>query len=534
MRGTMDLHTPNDTPDWTLISSKDANAWQRLALATRGVITPANIVSVMGLLLVTWGADDLRGNAWVFGLSLIAMGRLADLADGLVANYTKTKSRFGEAVDATCDKLAIGIIVIAALVAHVIPVWFLAVILAYNIYLTFFGLMKGRKYHLHASRYAKLAIFASWLALLGMVIYVERPSTLMFILVAIMSFAYGVLAVFALYTYHRDLYKATSERQALTKWPHELTDIVSIANKRASHYERATRLLNSLSTQLKLRPVEIDVVEHEQVLQKFLREHAKKHTILITIAGGDGTVSSVVNTLMRLQPQFPHNRYYILPLWGGNANDLAYMLNGLSNATSSKRLLSESSTASIPLIQVEISNSGTEARTTFACCYASFGASAYAARRLDMYRFSTHKLLRWLPPFLVLRELIFVLRAVAEAPLYLIEIEREEKTFYEHTIINGSRIAKVDRIPISLAQPEFFHALVTRKEPSIIISLIRVMLGKPDVVYANRTKLQFKTKTPVDAQIDGEVLQLSANTHVSAKIVSNELRFISTKLRTTT
>lgn len=531
MRVIMELHTPNENPDWTRVAHDQANVWQRLALATRGVITPGNLLSVAGVVIVAWGALLLGGDSWILGLLLVGLGRLADIADGVAASYTQTKSRLGEAVDTTCDKLTVAIIVFVAFADHIVQPWFLAVIAAYNLYLICFAVLKGRRYRLHPSRYAKLAMFTSWLAILCMVIDAKRPLTSLSLAATLLAALYTLLAVLALYTYHRDLTAAVQERRALTEWPGEVTDLICVVNQRASNFTKAHHILTTLSKEMGLKAQELDIAAHETVLAEYLKKHPKNRVVLMTIAGGDGSVSAVVNTMQRLQSEYPANQYFILPLWGGNANDLSFMLNGLRSGTSVKRLLTESSAVPIPLIRISLQESKKQERVTYACCYASFGASAYAARQLDMYRFSTNKLISWLPPFLILRELIFVLKAIVEAPLYLIEIEREEKTFYEHTIINGSRIAKVNRVPITLDQPEFFHALVTRKEPSVIISLARILLGKPDTVYANRTELQFTTKTRVDAQIDGEVLSFPAHTRIAAEIVQPELRFISTKLR---
>lgn len=526
----MNLHTPQDNPDWEQAASGGAAIWQQLALVTRGIITPGNILSILGLAAVVWGAWQLSGSHWEFGLCLIAIGRLADLADGYVAELTKTKSRLGEAVDATCDKLAVGTIAIATFASQYAPHWFLVYFAAYNLHMVLFGLVWGRQFRLHPSRSAKLAMFTSWIAILCLIAYAKLPTTPILMAGMLTVIVYGWLSVVAIVTYYHDLSQAKQKRAEATRWAHEVTGLLCVSNTKATHYAQAYKLLLALGETLGLKPTKIDVNGHEQALKQFFRHRKQEQPVIIAIAGGDGTVSAVVNTLLRLQPQEMLTQCYVLPLWGGNANDLAYMLNGLRMAASPRRLVSRSGVVQVPLIKVKIREPGRDERTMYACCYASFGASAYAARQLEAHRFSTNAIMRWLPPVLLLREITYTVKSFLSAPLHKGEIDSKEQTFYEHTMINGSRIAKVDRVPIGLDEPAFFHALITRKDPSIALAIIRIMLRKPGREYGTRTHLQFTTRTSVDAQIDGEIMRLPAHTRVTATTTRPPFRFISMKL----
>jgi phosphatidylglycerophosphate synthase len=161
----MNLHTAHPDPDWKLVAAAKRNAWQRLAYATHGVVTPANALSVLGLLLVCWGAWRLYSGDRILGLGLVIAGRLADVADGYVAEVTGTKSRLGETVDVFCDKLALGVTLVALFAGRLAPWWFLALLTSCNLYLALFGLTAGRKYGLHPNRMAKIAMLAGWAAL---------------------------------------------------------------------------------------------------------------------------------------------------------------------------------------------------------------------------------------------------------------------------------------------------------------------------------------------------------------------------------
>lgn len=526
----MNLHTPRRKPDWEQKDASKINRWQRLAVASNGIITPGNLISISGVILVAIGAIRLYNGNWVLGLGLVVIGRVADLVDGYVAETTRTKSRLGEIVDTSCDKVGVFVLAITAVSAHLVPLLTLALIVAYNIYMAAFGIVWGRRYYLHTNRFGKNTMFVSWLAIITAIIHAELPNNLTLTLSLLFAAIFVAVALVATYSYGQDLRKAAAKRLQNADWVQDITDVLQLYNPRASNYPRANKLFEILCTRLDHTPQRYDITKDNDQLVSYLGSCTDRQTILVTIAGGDGTVSSVINTLIEHMPKKAAPRLYVLPLWGGNANDLSYMLNGLHTSVKQQRLLSTSSVVSIPFIKVDLA-APHDTRTVYACCYASFGASAYAARQLDAQRFSAQKAMRWFPPLLVLRELLFVIRAFLLSPLHVVEINNRETVFYEHTIINGSRIAKVNRVPIELDEPTFFHALVERKDPSILITVARALLGRPDTLYAKKTNLSFTIKKPLDAQIDGEMLHLTENTKVTASVTyASSISFISTRL----
>ena len=50
----MNMHYAGDVPDWELTTAAERNAWQQLAAGTRGIATPANVISLAGFGLVLW------------------------------------------------------------------------------------------------------------------------------------------------------------------------------------------------------------------------------------------------------------------------------------------------------------------------------------------------------------------------------------------------------------------------------------------------------------------------------------------------
>jgi diacylglycerol kinase family enzyme len=338
-----------------------------------------------------------------------------------------------------------------------------------------------------------------------------------------------LLAAGSVHAYIRDIRGASIQQLRAAQWTKEVTDVLYLYNPRATNYWKADSLLRQISSELQLTPIAFDITRHQKRLERYLANCHQQQVILVAIGGGDGSLNSVVNLLLQRVATKHAPRPYILPLWGGNANDFACMLNGLRVFTGPKQLLSKSAAVPIPLVKLRLAQPG-QTSTQYACCYASFGASAYAARQLDSKRFSSRRFVRNFPPILLLRELFLVTEALLAAPLQAVMLDEQETKFYEHTIVKGSRIAKVNRIPIELDEPAFFHALVTNKNPSVIISVIRILLRKPDAQYSKKDHLSFTTKADLYTQIDGEASELPANTTVTASIVQTQLRFISTHL----
>ncbi|MDR0955522.1 MAG: hypothetical protein LBM73_00155 [Candidatus Nomurabacteria bacterium] len=114
--------SPNGRPDWENVSGNLGNIWQKIAAATDGIITPANLLDAVGLALdvaanqrLIVGGDAAMQQATDFatftegakqkisGLVCDNALSLLDLADGALATKTGTRSPLGEAVDGTHD-----------------------------------------------------------------------------------------------------------------------------------------------------------------------------------------------------------------------------------------------------------------------------------------------------------------------------------------------------------------------------------------------------------------------------------------------
>jgi cardiolipin synthase len=516
-------------PDQHIVS-----VWQRLALATNSFLTAPNLLSVGGLLVVLWGAERLYHHDWQLGVALVIIGRLADLADGYVARRTGTATALGELIDTTSDKLGIlALLVVGYLTGLLSPV-IVATLLTYSVLVALFALIWGIRYRIRTNRFGKLAMFTAWVLIGCSVVGHSYPNAVLLNLTSILLVVYIGLGVASLTYYVYLLRRVVTAVPALADWTKKIGKIVFVYNPDASNFERARQWSQAITEQLDMPATAIDLIDERDDFIQLLKKPLKKQATLVMVAGGDGTQHAVVNLLMdeiTAKPSVTRGGYLVLPLWGGNANDFASMLNGGSAKPRSsvvRRVLSRSNAIAVPLIKLEIGK-----QTLYACCYASFGASAYAARQLDGQRPSRRGWLAWFPPLLIVKELGAVMQAYAKAPRHRAEIDAVERKLFEHSLINGSRMAKVNWVPMELTEPRFLHALVEHKGPSVLITIARIIMGKKDTHYSKRSQLSFTAKNKMEAQVDGELLHVSAGTAVTASITvtpKEVISFISSRI----
>ncbi|HET6924392.1 MAG TPA: CDP-alcohol phosphatidyltransferase family protein, partial [Candidatus Saccharimonadales bacterium] len=146
----MTLHRAEAKPDWERVAKRRRNNWQQLAARTHGWLTPGNVLTFLGAVLVVAGLIMLHSKLYLLSFLLIIVGRLCDLADGWAAHRTGTKSPLGEKLDAGMDKL-LGLVALIALVAmHYFPLWAALVIIAVNLAISLpsaLSLFEGKTIH---------------------------------------------------------------------------------------------------------------------------------------------------------------------------------------------------------------------------------------------------------------------------------------------------------------------------------------------------------------------------------------------------
>jgi len=158
------LHTAKKA-DWDKEGPR--NVWQKIASKSYGTLTPANIASIGGAVVAIYGLLLIIDGNIVSGLALVAIGRFADLVDGIIAEYTKTKSPLGEIIDASMDKIVMGFALIVFIGIGLMPWPLIAIVAMQNIANIMISVVaRLRNKIIHPSRLGKLATAFSWVALI--------------------------------------------------------------------------------------------------------------------------------------------------------------------------------------------------------------------------------------------------------------------------------------------------------------------------------------------------------------------------------
>lgn len=150
-------------------NTRNLNLWQELSAATYGFVTPGNIISFIGGVLIVLGFLQIVNESWFTGVVLVGLGRLMDILDGHFARLTKTTNTLGEFVDVVTDKLVALFALVVILRHELIPAFIILLIAFQNIVnvaaFSIAARRKSDKLGTHVSRFGKLATFYSWVTI---------------------------------------------------------------------------------------------------------------------------------------------------------------------------------------------------------------------------------------------------------------------------------------------------------------------------------------------------------------------------------
>ena len=199
----MNLHRTSGVPDWELVAPNARNGFQAIAAATRGIITPANVITSIGLMLVCAGLVALMNQLYWEGLGLLVIGRLLDVVDGIVAEATLTKSPLGEIFDAVADKVGTLLTIIVLFAAAISYWWVLVALLVPQAIIPLFILYKKQKgITVHPTRIGKLSMAAAWVGIAGLLLAKALGDvTLVSVIVYVVIGTSLVLGMYALWQY---------------------------------------------------------------------------------------------------------------------------------------------------------------------------------------------------------------------------------------------------------------------------------------------------------------------------------------------
>jgi hypothetical protein len=298
-----------------------------------------------------------------------------------------------------------------------------------------------------------------------------------------------------------------------------------VINPRGSSYKRSEKLRQSLSKSFSDDSlVVLRLTKAEFASPKHLARELEKldESSLLAIIGGDGTVNMVISKLL-LAKSKKALLATVLPLWGGNASDLAHMANG-RRRSSVRQILRRGQRIAVKPMEYTLRKGHTR-ETGFAMCYISFGAVAFAAEVLDKSRLI--RLTGKLPAVRLLAEVAVGFYGLAMARRFRASATRRHEKLYDLLLINGPRMAKLYRTPAKLSSPDFIELVVRHKYPLFVSHVSR--LTRVWVRSTTVRERQLTVHEPTWMQTDGEVRQLKAETAVRIKPARQSLYLLVTK-----
>ena len=248
---------------------------------------------------------------------------------------------------------------------------------------------------------------------------------------------------------------------------------------------------------------------------------------LLCIAAGDGTINMAVEALACCVED-EARQTILLPLWGGNANDVAHMLNGPAYRMPVASLLQKGKVVKIRPLGCTLTTPDGLSTERLAVGYISFGATALAARRLNEPPHRSSRLHK-APGGRVIQELMTVFQALLKAPSFRIDEGEGERLIYDRMFINGSRIAKMRPLPLRLTDQSYYETTTSDKRLGAAIVRFRELLRRPSIQKAPQTT-RFTCLDDAWAQFDGETVKIPAGTEVTVRHSNSPLRAWSVKL----
>lgn len=307
--------------------------------------------------------------------------------------------------------------------------------------------------------------------------------------------------------------------------------IVTIVNPRSTHAAAALRRQKKIESLFpEAKKLHIELSKNQKSIKDLLiaRKTWLGTKTLLCIAGGDGTINTVIEALLKEESLKKVRRTPILPLWGGNGNDLAVMLNGLALTTSVSKIFSDGKVKAIYPLECIVEHDAATV-TYLAANYISFGASAYTAKRLNE---SSHRnsWLHHFPGGRYIKEIMTTMKAFFESPTFSILESGRVRPTYERIYANGSRIARINSLPVKLTDEAFYHIRLETRHP---LTFFRHLL---DVLTRRRTtpksrKASFTVATlPIFAQFDGEAVSIPQGAKITIRFSRRPFYALTTRL----
>lgn len=301
-----------------------------------------------------------------------------------------------------------------------------------------------------------------------------------------------------------------------------------VFNEYSSNARRMARQLLQLEIPLDVIPTHPDMRYTEEAMARSARPG---HVILMS--GGDGTANQGVNIMMGdAMAEKELNWLPFVPLRGGNANDIAVMLNGKDRPD---RILSDGHYFSVSPLEVTKTSPEGDRDSRYALGYFSVGATAAASRRLDEIKETANRFTKAVG-FQQLREAVATWRVVGHYPALKVAMMQEETPLSlasDVLFLRGNRIAKYGRPHANLGRQEY--EMVMSNPDGMTATLVDMLkLQRGRILGTMATAACFGVETadgsPFEVQYDGEWQPAESGSDFLVRISDKSFNTISTQL----
>lgn len=240
----------------------------------------------------------------------------------------------------------------------------------------------------------------------------------------------------------------------------------------------------------------------------------------LVVATGDGTIRDTAEAL--LQADDAIRGVPILPLAGGNGNDVSSMTHGFWGKRRPVAQLHQAHIEPVQPLECTLQYGDGEIQKRYALGYISIGEiTARTAKIIDGDR--GHSRIVQL-----INEKLLAMRSVAKAqPITVVEQGVEHETF-DLIFANGPRMAKYLHWKQNLYQPQFMRTeLPSKSAPALAVAGMRLALGRyPSTVVPDGDAVHLRTASDTWIQLDGEAFPLAADTSISVRRTQQSLNIV--------
>ncbi|HJQ07931.1 MAG TPA: diacylglycerol kinase family protein [Candidatus Saccharimonadales bacterium] len=280
----------------------------------------------------------------------------------------------------------------------------------------------------------------------------------------------------------------------------------------------------------------MDIIETSAAGKDGTRRRLSRHAhllgphTLLCIGGGDGTTNLAVEWLVQGKGvPAAARKTPILPLWGGNANDLAHMLNGVMYRGRLKRLFAKAKIVKVYPLQCHLAEQNTEPRVHVAVGYIGFGITAAVALQLNA---AEHRHSRWrtVPGVRFIGELITLFQTLLGSTSFAIEEKGNVRHLLERSYVNGSRMGKLRPIATRLTDKTFIETDVHRKDRHVfaIWRWLKESM-RPRPTHKISKSSTFSCRDTLWMQVDGEPARVAKGTQVTVSRSAKPFYALSTQ-----